>query len=80
MDDGRCAVCGGPDTRATEIAGRGVEAVVDLCDGCDARIRDDLARLREIFDGYLASGMSRETANRTMIRWHVRLGVPGGGG
>lgn len=40
----------------------------NLCGLCLAKAKDEADRLREQFEGLLASGMSREDANEEMIR------------
>jgi hypothetical protein len=41
-----------------------------ICRPCQGPEREEADRRRAIFEGYLAEGMSRESANRAMIAWH----------
>lgn len=51
-----------------------VGAVVDerfVCRACQPAHFAEADALREKFDALIAGGMSREMANRVMIRWHI---------
>lgn len=77
-----CSACGKPTLSLLEFAVDGDAAAAlgvpsdtlisarFICRPCQGPELEEAAQRREIFEGYLADGMSRENANRAMIAWH----------
>jgi hypothetical protein len=73
IDSQSCPTCGVQTLSIVEYDfGGDVYAACFLCRDCQAKEARAVAVLRAIFDSYLAEGMSNETANDAMTRWHVR--------
>ena len=62
-----CRRCGAP-AAIVEIACEQRVISGALCDACRTNALDELALLRTEFEGLVAAGLSREEANRMMIR------------
>jgi hypothetical protein len=62
-----CHCCGAAAKAITIVKDDVVVAVGALCDLCLDAALEHAAQEREIFEGLLASGVSREEANRIMI-------------
>ena len=68
-----CLACGKETLSIVELETNGVVVRWSYyCRPCQEIQNANLAQLRAQFDAMIAAGISRETANAVMIRWHVR--------
>lgn len=75
IDSQPCASCKLQTLSFVEYeCGGDVYAALFMCRGCQAVAASEVEELRAIFNGYVAEGMSKETADKAMTRWHVRIG------
>lgn len=72
---GRCQDCGRPHSRAVR------NVLQRLCEACFGKAAAYMEKQRELFEGLLALGVDRETANVMMMAKHEHEGykVPGDG-
>jgi hypothetical protein len=73
IDELPCRDCGAPTLSVLEVFRDGAPAFwAYVCRPCQGKQADEMTLLRARFDAMIAAGVSRETANAVMIRWHVR--------
>lgn len=68
-----CRDCGTPTLSVREVLSDDVPVMwAYVCRPCQAKDDAETVDLRAKFDEMIAAGVSPETANAAMIRWHVR--------
>ncbi len=73
IDELPCRDCGVPTLSVLEVFhGGGPVFWAYVCRTCQGKQADEMAPLRARFEAMIAAGVSRETANAVMIRWHIR--------